>query len=73
MKFAVTFLSFYAFVSLSQAQEEGLLGFWSFDEGGGTESADLAGNLGPVVFVEDDGTERVPTWVEGQTGLSLAL
>ncbi len=59
------------FSTTSLALEEGLLGFWSFDEGAGMESADLTGNLGPAVFVEDDGTTTVPQWVEGRVGSGL--
>ena len=70
MKSLYCFLVAAALCHCAFAQEEGLLGFWSFDEGAGTESADLSGNLGPVVFVEDDGTATVPTWEAGKV-LSL--
>ena len=43
------------------------VGAWSFDEGTGTESADLSGNGHPAVFVGG------ATWGDGIDGLGLAL
>ncbi len=62
--FALTYL-----ISTSAlALEEGLLGFWSFDEGAGLESANLAGEH-RVVFVEDEAS--LPEWVDGKIGSAL--
>ena len=63
------FLSIFCFpVSHASALEEGLLGFWAFDEGAGVESANLSG--GPrVVFAEDEAS--LPQWVDGKVGSGL--
>lgn len=59
-----------AFMNAASALEDGLVGFWSFDEGAGTESLDLAGGANRVVFVDEE-VDSSPMWVEGKVGSAL--
>jgi len=52
-------------VSIVLSAEEGLIGYWKFDEGQGTVAADSSGN-------NNDGTlVRSPEWVDGKFGKAL--
>jgi hypothetical protein len=46
--------------------EEGLVGYWSFDEGEGTIAHDYSGN-------SNDGTIYGATWVDGKVGKALSF
>ncbi len=49
------------------AQSEGLVGWWSFDEGSGTVARDLSGNNNNGTLVNG------PTWTSGKVGAALSF
>lgn len=61
-----TALLFSLLVSLSHAIEDGLVGYWSFDEGSGETVGDLSGQGHDGMFAYGQ-----PEWVEGKTGSAL--
>ncbi|MEK7397513.1 MAG: hypothetical protein AAB116_11315, partial [Candidatus Poribacteria bacterium] len=52
-------------VSIAFPAEEGLVGYWSFDEGKGDIAADSSGNKNDGKLI------RNPEWVEGKFGKAL--
>jgi len=52
-------------ISIASAAEEGLIGYWSFDEGKGDVAADSSGNKNDGKLV------RSPEWVDGKFGKAL--
>ena len=50
---------------IANVVEDGLVGFWAFDEGSGKTAADVTGNG------HDGKFEGAPTWVEGKFGTAL--
>lgn len=61
---AVLFISI--FFSPAYATDEGLVAYYSFDEGGGSSAYDYSGN-------ENDGTVYGAAWTEGVSGGALAF
>lgn len=53
--------------SIASAAEEGLIGYWSFNEGKGDIAADSSGNKNDGKLV------RSPEWVDGKYGKALKL
>jgi len=48
-------------------KEEGLVGYWSFDEGKGEEAADASGSGNKGTLIEE------PTWIKGIKGSALSF
>jgi hypothetical protein len=49
------------------AQEEGLVGYWNFEEGGGTTAHNQSGN-GNNGTLSDNGSASLPAWSSGKVG-----
>ena len=53
--------------ALAQALEQGLVGYWAFDEGGGATALDFSGNGNAGSLV------NTPAWEEGRINTALAF
>ena len=65
LKFCMVFALFFLLTSVALSAEEGLIGYWKFDEGTGDVANDSSGNKNDGKIV------RSPEWVSGNFGKAL--
>jgi len=65
LKFCMVFALFFLLTSVALSAEEGLIGYWKFDEGTGDVASDSSGNKNDGKIV------RGPEWVNGKFGKAL--
>jgi hypothetical protein len=67
LKFCMVFALFFLLTSVALSAEEGLIGYWKFDEGTGDVASDSSGNKNDGKIV------RGAEWVNGKFGKALKL